>query len=321
MFETLTHAFESAVGWLLAQVIVPALYALGLMSWTEWAHEATAFVLAGVLSVLTAVVVLAPLERWRPAQPITDRRHVQTDRIYTLINKLGILPLFAFAVLTLVFVPIERQLRLAGYTPWSLEDLVPALASMPAVSLLFYVLIIDLGEYWRHRLQHRWHWWWQLHALHHSQRQMTFWTDDRNHLLDELLAAIWIATLALLIGVPPTQFPLVLFATKFIESLSHANVRLSFGPLRHLIVSPQFHRVHHAIGIGHEGARQGVNFAVVFSFWDKLFGTADHRNAYPPTGIRDQLPESGAVDYGTGYLETQWLGLQRLVRAFTHPRA
>ena len=310
--DALVNAFESAVGWLLSGAVVPALYALGLMSWVEWAHEATAFVLAGALTVLAVVVILAPLERLRPAQAITDRRHVHTDVIYTLVVKLGIMPLMAFAVLWLVFIPLERWLRLQGYTPWSLEDLIPGLASWPALSLLLYVLIIDFGEYWRHRLQHRWNWWWQLHALHHAQQQMTFWTDDRNHVLDDLIAAFWMAAIALAIGVPPAQFPLVLFATKFIESLSHANVRLGFGPLKHVLVSPQFHRLHHAIDLGREGARRGVNFAVVFSFWDKLFGTADHRDAYPATGIRDQLPAYGAVDYGTSFLETQWLGFRRL---------
>ena len=115
------------------------------------------------------------------------------------------------------------------------------------------------------------------------------------------------------IGVPPQQFPILLFLTKFVESLSHANLRWNLGWLRHLIVSPQFHRVHHGIGVGHEGAQQGVNFAVVFSFWDKLFGTADLRDAYPATGVRDQLD---GRNYGLGFWETQWLGLQRLKRHF-----
>ncbi|MDW8311621.1 MAG: sterol desaturase family protein [Burkholderiales bacterium] len=312
MLETLSPLFESAVGWVLAEAVVPALFALGLMSWVEWAHEATAFVLAGALNVLAVLIILTPLERLRPAQVITDRRHVLTDVAFTLVNKLGLLPLLAFGLLTLVLLPVERWLRLQGYAPWSLEDLIPGLAAWPALSLLLYVVIIDLGEYWRHRLQHRWHWWWQLHALHHSQQQMTFWTDDRNHLLDEIIAAFWMAAIALLIGVPPAQFPLVLFATKFLESLSHANVRMSFGPLNYVLVSPRFHRMHHAMGHGHEGAARGVNFAVVFSFWDHLFGTADQRKAYLPTGIRDQLPEYGGVNYGCGFWETQWLGFQRL---------
>jgi sterol desaturase/sphingolipid hydroxylase (fatty acid hydroxylase superfamily) len=86
-------------------------------------------------------------------------------------------------------------------------------------------------------------------------------------------------------------------------------VRMAFGPLKHLLVSPQFHRRHHAIGYGHEGSKAGCNFAVLFPVWDMLFRTADFSNTYPATGIRDQL--SGR-DYGRGVIAQQWLGIKRI---------
>ena len=71
------------------------------------------------------------------------------------------------------------------------------------------------------------------------------------------------------------------------------------------------------IGIGHESAGQGSlgghNLAVLFPVWDHLFGTARHDGRYEPTGIRDQLPDEGARDYGSGFWAQQWLGLKRLV--------
>ena len=97
------------------------------------------------------------------------------------------------------------------------------------------------------------------------------------------------------------------------ESLSHANVRLDFGPLRGLLVSPRFHRLHHAVGLGHESAGQGSlgghNFAVLFPVWDILFGSARFGDALQPTGIRDQ---QDGRDYGRGFWAQQWLGLKRL---------
>ena len=62
--------------------------------------------------------------------------------------------------------------------------------------------MIDFGEYRRHRL-HRLPWWW-AHSLHHDQRQMTLWTDDRNHVLDDVLTAVWRGTIALLTIAPAT---------------------------------------------------------------------------------------------------------------------
>jgi sterol desaturase/sphingolipid hydroxylase (fatty acid hydroxylase superfamily) len=95
-----------------------------------------------------------------------------------------------------------------------------------------------------------------------------------------------------------------------VESLSHANLRLQFGAAgERILVSPRFHRMHHAIGLGHEGKASGCNFAVLFPIWDVLLGTANFRVAYPATGIRDQLT---GRDYGAGFWHQQWLGLKRV---------
>jgi sterol desaturase/sphingolipid hydroxylase (fatty acid hydroxylase superfamily) len=313
--DELFSAYEALVGWVYGALIDPLVFKFGLMSWSERAFDGTGFFVAGVLQVIATALICIPLERLAPAQIIVDSQQKRTDIVFTLVNKLGLIPLFAFAALLLILTPLEASARLHGFSPWSLEDLWPSLATMPATSLLLYVVILDFAEYWRHRLQHRLNWWWQLHVLHHAQRDMTFWTDDRNHIIDELLAAVWVAAIALLIGVPPEQFPLVLFVVKFMESLSHANLRWHFGALKYVLVSPQFHRVHHGIIIGHEGAKRGVNFGVVFTVWDVVLRTADFRDAYPATGVREQL---GGAEYGRGFWQTQRLGFIRLSKSFRH---
>jgi sterol desaturase/sphingolipid hydroxylase (fatty acid hydroxylase superfamily) len=140
---------------------------------------------------------------------------------------------------------------------------------------------------------------------------MSFWNDDRNHLLDELLAGLWFSAVAFLIGVPPEQFVLAVMLTRFVESLSHANLRLNFGRIgSRLLVGPRFHRTHHAIGVGHEGAHRGCNFATLFPLWDIAFGTANFSYRGVETGVADQLQ---GRDYGGGFFAQQWLGLKRLV--------
>jgi sterol desaturase/sphingolipid hydroxylase (fatty acid hydroxylase superfamily) len=104
----------------------------------------------------------------------------------------------------------------------------------------------------------------------------------------------------------------LLIATRSLESLQHANLRLSFGRWgERLLVSPRFHRRHHAIGDGHEGIYRGCNFAVLFPIWDVLFGSANFEAGYPATGIRDQL---AGRDYGRGFWQQQWFGLKRMIR-------
>src|SRR5690606_24806863 len=135
--------------------------------------------------------------------------------------------------------------------------------------------VLDLVEYLVHRGQHRFAWWWRLHALHHSQRQMTMWSDDRNHLLDDLIHDAVVVAAAQLIGVAPGQFVAAVALMQLSQSLQHANLRLAFGRLgERLWISPRFHRLHHAIGVGHEshGPRTlgGRNFGVLLPWWDML---------------------------------------------------
>ena len=174
----------------------------------------------------------------------------------------------------------------------------------------FVLVVLDFAQYWVHRAQHHAGWWWALHSLHHSQRQMTFWTDNRNHLLDSVITDAIFAAIALAIGVPPAQFALLVVVSRMVESLSHANVRMSFGALgARLLVSPRFHRLHHAIAASPHGDYRGANYAVLLPVWDVLFGTADFRREPGPTGVDDQL---AGRDYGEGFWAQQWLGLKRM---------
>ena len=46
---------------------------------------------------------------------------------------------------------------------------------------------------------------------------MTFWSDDRNHLLDDTIAFVWFGVIALAIGVPPMEFPLIVLVLRYVE--------------------------------------------------------------------------------------------------------
>jgi sterol desaturase/sphingolipid hydroxylase (fatty acid hydroxylase superfamily) len=304
--------------WLFESAVQPALYALDLAVYTDPAYDSLEWLIWGALEVAVLFSVLRPLETLFPAERWADRREVGVDVLYTMLYRLGIVPLAFFFLLTPVVDAVESALRLGGFRTLNLEEVFPALATRPLAAFLVYLLVLDFADYWRHRLQHRFEWWWSLHALHHSQRRMSFWTDNRNHLLDDLIGSVWFAGIALVIGVSPGQFLFIVIATRMLESFSHANVRVWFGSVgERLLVSPRYHRRHHAIGFGHEGAYRGCNFAVLFPVWDVLFRTADFSSGYPATGIRDQL---AGAHYGERFLEQQWLGLNRLARSFVPAR-
>jgi sterol desaturase/sphingolipid hydroxylase (fatty acid hydroxylase superfamily) len=283
------------------------LYATDLMNIADEMLEWVDFALFSIFGIIVTYIVCRPLEAWRPVEPVTDRRAIRTDIIYTLLARLGIFPLLAFIFLSAIQSRLEGMLADTGFVTPTLESLLPFLQEAPLLTFFIYVLILDFGEYWRHRLQHSIGWWWALHSIHHAQRQMTFWTDDRNHILDETIAALWFGTIALLIGVSPAQFPLLLLLMRMVEAFSHGNIRLSFGRIgERLLVSPRFHRLHHGVL---SVAEHGKNYAVLFPVWDWLFKTADfNRHAYPRTGDPD-APELVATG---GWLAQQWIGFKRM---------
>jgi sterol desaturase/sphingolipid hydroxylase (fatty acid hydroxylase superfamily) len=313
--DTLIAAFGQVQQALFESVLQPLLFHGGLGNLVEDGYTATGWLLVGLLQLALMLTLVAGLQRWRPVEPVTDRGAVRVDVVYTLIHRLGLFRVLLFFTLDPLWNSVVGHLRVAGLPAFSVDQLWPGVTDVAWVSFFVYLLIFDAVDYGIHRAQHGFSWWWQLHALHHSQRQMTMWSDNRNHLLDDVLRDSVLVLVALLVGVAPGQFVAVVAFTQLLESLAHANVRLSFGRWgRRLLVSPQFHRLHHSIGVGHEsqgaGSLGGHNFAVLFPLWDQLLGTARFDNRYDPTGLRDQLQ---GRDYGRSFWAQQWLGLLRLV--------
>ena len=309
----------------------PVLFALGMANFLEDAYAGTAWVMVGVIQIMILLVVIVPLERWRPVDPVTDRATVRTDMLYTLIHRLGLFRIALFLTLEPWFDEAFGALRASGFGTFHLDQLWPGVTDQALISLLLYLVVFEFVAYWVHRGQHQIEWWWRLHSLHHAQRQMTLWSDNRNHLLDDVLVDTVVVIVAQLIGVAPGQFIAIVAFTQLSESFQHANVRLWFGHIgERLWVSPRFHRLHHSIGIGHEtpmtggslssappaaksgeGVRLGGhNFGVLLPWWDMLFGTVNFEQRYDPTGVRDQVEHQR--DYGKGFWSQQWMGLKRL---------
>jgi sterol desaturase/sphingolipid hydroxylase (fatty acid hydroxylase superfamily) len=323
--DTLFEWFDTTQQWLFEALFQPMLFALGGGHLLEQGYAAAGWFLVGVLQLVVMVAVLVPLQRWKPVEPVTDLRAIRVDILYTLLHRLGVFRVVMFFVMTPLTDAMFGQLRSWGVSTWHLDALWPGVTDTPWVSLVLYLLVFDFVDYWIHRGQHHFAWWWGLHSLHHSQRQMTLWSDNRNHLLDDVLRDLILVVVAQAIGVAPAQFVAIVAITQLSESFQHANVRLSFGKWgERLWVSPRFHRLHHTIGIGHESNKPanvgkavlgGHNFGVLLPWWDVLFRTANFEMRYDPTGVRDQVEpdaQGRLRDYGNGFWAQQWRGVLRL---------
>ena len=334
--DWLVNGFDTAQQWIFEELLQPVMFAGGLGSQLETGYEAAGWLLVGLLQLAVIAVIIGPLQRWRPVEAVTDRATVRTDILYTLIHRLGLFRLGLFLAVDPLMDSLFGSLRVAGLSTFQLDGLWPGITDVPWVSLVLYLVVFDFVDYWIHRGQHQFEWWWRLHSLHHAQRQMTMWSDNRNHLLDDLLRDTLLVIVAQLVGVAPGQFIAIVAITQLSESFQHANVRIWFGRFgERLWVSPRFHRLHHSIGLGHETIRPrtdddtaapsdaghrvvlgGHNFGVLLPWWDMLMRTANFELRYDPTGVRDQVepgPDGRVRDYGRGFWSQQWQGVLRLI--------
>lgn len=322
--DWLIQIFGEAQQTLFEGVVQPLLFHAGMANLLEDGYAATGWLLVGLLEIAIMLAVIVPLQHWRPVEAVVDRKAIRVDIIYTLIHRLGLFRLALFFTTEPLWNVLMGKLHVWGLPGFHLDDIWLGVTDNAWVSLIMYLLVFDLVEYWIHRGQHGYTWWWKLHAVHHSQRQMTVWSDDRNHLLDDVIHDTIIVLVAQFIGVAPGQFVAIVALTQLSQSFQHANVRIWFGKLgERLWISPRFHRRHHAIGIGHEPMApvrnkkvHGNNFGVLLPWWDMAFGTANFDLRYDPTGIRDQVQPNAQGqlrDYGDGFWAQQWRAVLRLM--------
>jgi sterol desaturase/sphingolipid hydroxylase (fatty acid hydroxylase superfamily) len=295
--------------WIFETLVSPLLFEFGLMAWFEPAFNAIEFVMLGMVQIAVIALVMRFVERRLSKDSNTDKRLIGVDRIYTALNKLGVVPLIVFVVAYPLTQAIEQQVRVWGFAPPRVEHLVPWLYEHPLASFLIYFALYDFAAYWLHRAQHRFSWWWALHSLHHSQREVTVWTDDRNHIVDDFLMTLMLVIFSQLVGVQPDDYVLILMVGRLIESWSHANVDVGFG---WFIVGPRFHRLHHALASAEERHIHDHNFAPVLPLWDILFGTAIYDSKVRPTGVDDARIDA---DNGRGWLGQQIVVFGRFVNA------
>ncbi len=304
--------------WIFETAVAPVIYKFGLMVWYEPAFNAVEIFMLGIVQIGIIAIGMRALEKRWPLEQAPDEHLVGVDRVYTVLSKLGIVPLAIFVIIYPITNGIEYFVRALGMTPPRIEHLAPWLHANAFLSFLLYFVLYDFAAYWVHRAQHRISWWWALHSLHHSQRQVTVWSDDRNHMLDDMLVALVLAIFAQFVGVQPDDYILILLVGRLVESWSHSNTKLSFGWLgERLLVSPHFHRLHHAMASTHEPHVHDHNYAPVFPIWDLLFGTAIYDFKYRPTGVDDPLVDR---DNGRGWIAQQVTVLGRFLLALMPDR-
>ncbi|HEX6722437.1 MAG TPA: sterol desaturase family protein [Burkholderiaceae bacterium] len=138
------------------------------------------------------------------------------------------------------------------------------------VALFLIVLVADLVQYWTHRAYHEVPLLWRLHAVHHSVKTMDWLAGSRQHIIELLITRTLVLAPIYVLGFSKEVIDAYIVIVGFQAVFNHANVSVRLGPLRYLIVTPNFHHWHHS----QDREALDRNYAAHFAFLDYAFGTA-----------------------------------------------
>jgi len=215
---------------------------------------------------------------------------------FDIVMRVAALPAYV-GLLSLLYNSITGGYTIAAMVPVSLP-----------VKIVAAVVIFDFFQWVNHWIRHKVRAFWHFHAIHHSQRELNTFTDLRIHSGDYIISETMAFVPMLLFGVPALAVMGVGGFRMWYARFVHANIRANFGSLKHVFVTPQYHRIHHSI----EPRHQDKNFGTLLTVWDRMFGTMNRNyDEYPATGViglefdppRRLAPTAWLRDFGRTWLQ------------------
>ncbi|WP_373523356.1 sterol desaturase family protein [Aquiflexum sp.] len=157
--------------------------------------------------------------------------------------------------------------------------------------MLMFV-VADFIQWNVHRMLHRVPVLWEFHKVHHSVEQMGFAAHLRFHWMETIIyKTVQYIPLAM-IGFGLADFFIMHIFTTAIGHLNHANLKITYGPLKYILNNPVMHLWHHAKTLPKD-KRYGVNYGITLSLWDYIFNT----DYIPHDGKDEPLGFEGMEDF------------------------
>jgi sterol desaturase/sphingolipid hydroxylase (fatty acid hydroxylase superfamily) len=183
-----------------------------------------------------------------------------------------------------------KTILLTGFNAFDFQSFFyqPRLRELPAELKIFLgVVLADFCLYWVHRFMHRKALLWRTHVFHHSIKELWWLSGSRTSLMHLLLFALPQILLGYyVLGFTEDEAGVAFSVGVVVNVWIHTNLWINLGPLEWILITPNYHRIHH-------GARglAGKNLGFVFTIWDRMFGTyAD--------------PESVGKGFALGFVST-----------------
>ena len=233
-----------------------------------------------VFGLAVVAIILVPAERLMALRP----QRIFRDAWLADLTHLFVTAGFTAVGLVVTLAPlIVITRRYAG-------GLQHAVATQPGwLQFIEALIIIETASYWGHRASHSSPVLWRFHSVHHSIEQMDWLASGRLHPIDQIFTQACVVGPLLILGFSKRTLGAYLIVAAVSAIVIHANVHWTFGPLRHLIASPQYHHWHHA----NDPSARNINFAGQIPLLDRVFGTHHLPNREWPNqyGINEHVPD------------------------------
>ena len=216
-----------------------------------------------ILDLLGSSLIFIFIEKLFPLrkdQPVF-RPEWQTDFTHFIVNHMVV-----------GFILLATNLMVHQFFGWAAHDGIRGwVAGLNFwVALFLIILVADLVQYWTHRAYHEVPLLWRLHAVHHSVKSMDWMAGSRQHILELIITRSMVLAPIYVLGFSKEVIDAYIVIVGFQAVFNHANVSVRLGPLRYVLVTPNFHHWHHS----QDQEALDKNYAAHFAFLDYLFGTA-----------------------------------------------
>jgi len=139
------------------------------------------------------------------------------------------------------------------------------------LQVIIYLLLADFLVYFTHRMVHHKRLW-STHAYHHYPKEVNWVSGMKGSPIHYLILLVpyTAAACLVLIDMNPSYALFLLILDIGYQHFTHTNIRLPYSKyIEYVFVTPRVHLGHHHSSIDHTNS----NYGLMFTFWDRLFGT------------------------------------------------
>ncbi|RKF13710.1 sterol desaturase family protein [Alginatibacterium sediminis] len=235
-----------------------------------------------ILAFLGSIVVFVSLEKLFPKykDQLIMRPEWGVDLFYFCFNHLAISAILVFANYHV------------SHFDWAVSaTLQQSIRDIPIwIQFVVIVLCADFVLYWEHRAYHEIQLLWPIHAVHHSIENIDWLAGSRGHFVQVFSERAMVMIPLYLLGVEQAALNIYVTFAALQAVLIHCNVGISFGPLKYILVTPQFHHWHHSS----EKPAIDTNYSAHTIVFDRLFKTYHFPKQHWPAdyGTTQRLPRT-----------------------------